>query len=110
MKYLRKTGILIIIAFTTIVSTVSCAAMAGKSSEERSANNMLTLTVAKVIEDENKDYVTVVFLESARFYKLMRSDAGFKEYLAKLKKAEKNSSAVKVRLVEPYGEIIEAVE
>ena len=110
MKCSRITGILIRIAFIVMVSAASCSAMATKSQTGKTENTMHNWTVAKVIEDKKNDYIKVIFLESARFYKLMRDNANLNTYLSILKKAEKNNSSVKVRLTEPHGDIIEHVE
>ena len=74
------------------------------------ASLMHTWTVAKVVETKDADFQKVVFLESARFYKLMRSNKNFDCSLGILREAEKNQSTVKVWLTEPHGDIIERVE
>ena len=71
---------------------------------------MHSWTVAKVINDTGNDYVTVVFLESARFYRLKRANPGFAGYLARLQQAEKGAAQVKVQLTEPNGQLIDSVQ
>lgn len=110
MKCSRVTGILLRVAFIVMVSAVLCSAMATNSQTEKPGKTMHTWTVAKVIENKNNNYIKVVFLESARFYRLMRDNSNFNIYLSVLKKAERHNSKVKVRLTEPHGDNIEQVE
>ncbi len=110
MKQARKIGILLTITFIAVIVAASCCATAPETQSMKSKNIMKTLTVAKVIDAPENDYLKVLFLESARIYKLMRNNADFQMYYKILEKAEKNNSSVKVRLTEPQGDIIESVE
>jgi hypothetical protein len=110
MKRFSKTAVFAGVIFIVMVAVASCGAMTTKPQNRKAENSMHTWTVAKVIDDKNNDFIKVVFLESARFYKLMRNKADFNKELSILKKAEKGNSAVKVRFAEPHGDIIKDVE
>jgi len=97
---------MVVLIFTVNYGTI----MASNAPPGEQETFMHTWTVAKVIDTENEGFQKVVFLESARFYKLMRNNKNFAAYLAILKDAEENKSKVKVRLTEPHGDIIEHVE
>ena len=65
-------------------------------------------TVAKVYPEKYSDpgSVQVTFYESARFYKIEKSNPKFKEYLSLLKEANKKRKAVRVTLNSREGNII----
>ena len=73
------------------------------------ADKIRIMTVAKVWERQEAAFVEVVFLESARFYKLARENPGFREALALLQQASADGMAVEVELTEPHGDIIQDV-
>jgi hypothetical protein len=68
------------------------------------------MTPAHIREPKGADFVEVVFLDSARFYKLPKSNPRFKEILACLRHAIKNSRPVIVRLTKPHGDTIAGVQ
>jgi hypothetical protein len=65
------------------------------------------LTVARV--HEQPDHATVKFLESARIYRLPRTNPDYARALGELRAAAASGTAVRVRMVEPNGEVIESV-
>lgn len=56
------------------------------------------------------DYAEVMFVESARIFRLPRSAPGFDETLRRLQQAVGSGRPLRVRLEQPNGEIIERVE
>ena len=67
------------------------------------------MTVANIREHAEADHVDIVFLESARFYKLYRSNPGFEHALGLLKKAVTNGNTIKVGLASPNGDVVNDV-
>jgi hypothetical protein len=67
-------------------------------------------TVARVLDKSKEGYAEVIFLESARFYKLQHSNLHYAAYFALLKEAIKNKSVLEVRFTKPNGDIIESVK
>ena len=65
------------------------------------------LTVARV--HEKPDHATVKFLESARIYRMPRTNPDYARALHDLRVAAASGIAVRVRLIEPNGEVIESV-
>jgi hypothetical protein len=57
----------------------------------------------------NTTYYRVSFYQSARFYKLMRTNKNCKQALALLKQSKKNNKPVLVILTEKFGDVIEDV-
>lgn len=68
------------------------------------------MTVADIREREAAEYVQVVFLESARFYKLPREHPSFEKILVQLRDALAKRRVVKVALVAPDSDVIEDVD
>ena len=68
------------------------------------------MTVAHIREPEGRDYCEVVFLESARFYRLSKANAEFGEIVETLRQAMAMGRPVKVVLATVNGDMIEAVQ
>jgi hypothetical protein len=70
-----------------------------------------TMTVAKVYEEKYSEFgsTQVTFYESARFYKILKSNPHYKEYISLLKEAIKKQQPVCIRFTKPNGDIIDAV-
>jgi hypothetical protein len=66
-----------------------------------------TMTVAHIREPEGRDYCEVVFLESARLYRLPKANLAFREIIGALRKAEGMGRPVRVVLTTVKGDIIE---
>jgi hypothetical protein len=67
------------------------------------------MTVAAVRSPEGADHVEVVFLESARFYRLPKSHPRFTELVALLRRAAAESQVLAVQLASPASDVIEDV-
>ncbi len=68
------------------------------------------MKVANIRERKGADYAEVVFLESARFYRLPRETPSFDEILMKLRDALAKGRALEVWLASPESEIIEQIQ
>ncbi len=66
-----------------------------------------SLTVAHVRVSD--DYAEVMFHESARIYGLLRSNPRYESAVRELRAAAAQRKPVRVRFVEPNGEVIESV-
>lgn len=68
------------------------------------------MTVAHIRENAQPDAVEVMFLESARFYRLLRSDSNFKALLECLREAEQKQKPVEIAVTSPGGDLIADVK
>jgi len=68
------------------------------------------MTVADIREREPAKYVQVVFLESARFYKLHWEHPSFEKILGQLQDALAKRHVLKVALAAPDSDVIEDVD
>ena len=68
------------------------------------------MTVAHIREPEGRDYCEVVFLESARFYRLLKANPAFGEIIGTLRKAMGMVRPVKVVLAAVNSDVIEDVQ
>ncbi len=67
------------------------------------------MTVAHIRENSRAQSVEVIFLESAQFYRLLRSNPAFEDILNSLRGAIASGCALTVGFVSPESEIIEEV-
>lgn len=69
------------------------------------------MTVAKVYEEKysKPGSIQVTFYESARFYKILKSNPNFNKYISLFKEALKKQQPVSIRFTEPNGDIIDSV-
>ena len=67
------------------------------------------LTVAHIRESPGA-HVEVVFLESARFYKLPRAHPRFDELIERLRRGLAGHHPVRVRVTSPHGDVIDDVQ
>lgn len=67
------------------------------------------MTVANIRRNDEADFVEIVFLESARFYRIMKNNSDFNDMLGKLEIALSDSKRVTVGLDSIESEIIEAI-
>jgi hypothetical protein len=65
------------------------------------------MTVARV--HEVPDHATVKFLESARIYRMPRTNPLYTTALRELRVAAASGTPVRVRLLEPNGEVIDSI-
>jgi hypothetical protein len=71
----------------------------------------LLLTVADIgVLPGNTTYYRVSFYQSARFYKLMRTNKNCKQALLLLERSRKTNKPVLVILTEKYGDVIDLVK
>jgi hypothetical protein len=68
------------------------------------------MTVAQIRDSEGAPFVEVVFLESARFYKLYRNHPAFDDLLRVLRRGMATGNVVKVGFAAPESDVIEDVE
>jgi len=68
------------------------------------------MTVAHIREQKGADFVEVVFLESARFYRLSRKNPRYAEALRRLRKALAKKRVVKVGIASLDSDMIEEIE
>lgn len=68
------------------------------------------MTVANIRRKEGADFVEVVFLESARFYRLLKENRAYRDILAKLEKALSDGKPLKVGFTSIDSDIIEEVK
>jgi hypothetical protein len=64
------------------------------------------LTVARV--HEQPDHASVKFFESARVYRMARTNSDYVRALRDLRASAANGTVVRVRLVEANGDVIES--
>jgi len=67
------------------------------------------LTVARFDSPEDADYIDVMFLESARIYRLFRATTRFGDLLERLRAADAAHRPVAVGLASVDGDVIEDV-
>lgn len=68
------------------------------------------MTVAHVREPATAEFAEVMFLESARIYKLVKKNSRYEEMVKRLREAIAKGCVVRVRLDQPHGGTIEDVE
>jgi hypothetical protein len=70
-----------------------------------------TMTVAKVYEEKYSEpgSTQITFYESARFYKILKSNPYYKKFISLLKEAIKKQQPLCIRFTKPNGDIIESV-
>jgi hypothetical protein len=67
------------------------------------------MTVAHIREPKGVDYVEVVFLESARFYRLLGKNPAYDEILAQMRNALANGRALKIRFSSLESDVIDEI-
>ena len=68
------------------------------------------LTVARVRTPERADHVDVLFLESARIFRLARGRDDFDDVLERLRASERGGHPVLVTLASLDSDVVEGVE
>jgi hypothetical protein len=76
---------------------------------EKSKTDFREMTAAHIREPKNADFVEVMFLESARIYKVFKNNRKCKEILKRLREAVEKKLTVRVQLDTPHGDVIEDV-
>lgn len=67
------------------------------------------MRVAHIRERKDAEYLEVMFLESARIYKLFKKNPAYSEIVGELRAAEGKKCAVKVRCATAQRDVIEEV-
>lgn len=78
--------------------------------DEANSSSYRQMTVAHLREQKGADHVEIVFLESARFYKLFRKNPQYDALLEQLRGDLKNGRGVLVRFTSPNSDIIEDIK
>jgi hypothetical protein len=68
------------------------------------------MTVAHIREAKGIDYVEVVFLESSRFYRLLKENRAYDETLRMLRDSMAKRQVLKVRFASLESDVIEETE
>lgn len=68
------------------------------------------MTAAHVREARGAEFAEIMFLESARIYKLFKKNSKYEEILKRLREAIAKERVLRVLLDQPNGGIIEGVE
>ena len=84
--------------------------MSGSQTDKANNYGYRKMTVARVREPSGANHVEVVFLESARFYRLFRTNPHYAILLKRLQDAIAKGRGARVRLTSPHGDIIEDVQ
>lgn len=66
-----------------------------------------TMTVAHVREQAQEDAIEVMFLESARFYRLLRNNPNFDAVLKRLRDGMRKGGVLEIRVASLDSDIIE---
>ena len=67
------------------------------------------MTAVRIIDFDGTESVEVIFLESARFYRLLRKNPAFDSLVAVLQDAIEKGAAVEVRTTSIAGDVIEDI-
>jgi hypothetical protein len=84
--------------------------MSGNDAERRGNGVYREMRVAHIREGEGAKYWEVMFLESARIYKLFKENPAYEEILGQLLAALGKKGAVKVRCSPAESDVIEEVQ
>ncbi len=77
---------------------------------EKEKPDFLEMTAAHIRELQGAEFVEVMFLESARIYKLVKGNSKYEEILKRLREAVEKKRTVRVQLNLPHGNVIENAE
>ena len=81
-----------------------------RQSAETARRFSRAMTVANIRGRKDSDYVEVIFLESARFYRLSTANSGFERIMEHLRDALAERRVLHVRLASPDSDVIEEIE
>lgn len=82
----------------------------GKPESHSHENVFRTMTPAHIREPPKADYVEVVFLESARFYRLFKRNPMYHQILKMLRDAVSQRRAVQVRCTSFESDVLAEVQ
>lgn len=81
-----------------------------RNRDKEKAASFRELTPAHVREAPGAEFAEVMFLESARIYKLFKKNLRYEEILKGLHEATEKKRVVRVLLDQPHGGIIEWID
>jgi hypothetical protein len=84
--------------------------MSGSDAGRQGTGVYREMRVAHIREPQGAKYLEVMFLESARIYKLFKENPAYSEILPHLRTALGKKSAVKVRCTSAESNVIEEIE
>jgi hypothetical protein len=84
--------------------------MIERDADKRGRRVYREMRVAHIREPEGAKYLEVMFLESARFYKLFKENPAYKEILGHLREALGKKHGLKVRCASVESDVIEEVQ
>jgi hypothetical protein len=84
--------------------------MSEANAESRGESPWREMTVVQIRTRDDAPYLEVVFLESARFYRLFHENPRYDEILKNLRYAVANRRILKVRFASPNHNTIEDVQ
>lgn len=84
--------------------------MGGRDADRQGESVFREMRVAHVRERKGANYLEVMFLESARIYKLFEENPAYREILRHLRAAEGKNRSLKVRCASVESEVIEEVQ
>jgi len=67
------------------------------------------MTVANIRRNDDADFVEIIFLESARFYRIMKKNSDCRDMLGKLERALSDSKPMRVGFESIDSDTIKAV-
>lgn len=84
--------------------------MSGRDADRQGKSVFREMRVAHVRERKGANYLEVMFLESARIYKLFEENAAYGEILGYLRAAQGKNRPLRVRCAPAESEVIEEVQ
>lgn len=84
--------------------------MGKRESREKEKPTIREMTPAHLRERKCEEFVEVMFLQSARIYKLFKKDPKYEEIQGLLREAVAAKRTVRVQLSAPQGDVIIGVE
>jgi hypothetical protein len=84
--------------------------MSGSDAEKQRAGAYRDMRVAHIRERRGSEYLEVMFLESARIYKLFKENPAYSEILGHLRAALAKKRSLRVRCAAAESDVIEEVQ
>ena len=81
-----------------------------RNSHKKKTAAFRDMTAAHVREMPDVEFAEVMFLESARIYRLSKNNPKYEEILKRLREAIAKEGVVRVLLDQPHGSIVQALE
>ena len=93
-----------------VIGRTRDASMSTVDSRKKRTRYHRMMTVANIRRKKEDDSVIVVFLESARFYRLLKKNRAYGAIIQKLEKALSNRTPIRVGFASIESDIIEEVK